>query len=109
MIYCDELPFGVLSTYYYLNIDKIHIAFSYSGEDNRDWEKYFAETSNFKILCNLLCRAHYEVVNTIDPPLFYETELKHIGMGINKIMEENRVKREPFDKQFSCGEAIYYN
>ena len=32
MIYCHELPFGVLSPYHYLNIETMHII-SYAVED----------------------------------------------------------------------------
>ena len=62
MICCDELPFGVLSLYHYLNI--VAIISSYAGEDESliemDWEEYIAETTNFKELCNLLCKAYPE-------------------------------------------------
>ena len=60
MIYCDELPFGVLFRYHYLNIETIHIISSYSGEDDIDSEEYIAETSNSKTLCDLLCAAPNE-------------------------------------------------
>ena len=33
-------------------------------------------------------------------PLFYETDLKHINDQVNEIMEQNIVKREPYDKRF---------
>ena len=39
------------------------------------WEEYIAEKSNFEKLRNLLCAAHYDLVNTIDFPLFYK---KHV-------------------------------
>ena len=71
-----------------------------------DWEEYLAETSNSEKLCDLLCTARYDyylkLVNTMHPlhafnhtdlPLFYKTDLNHITMQINKIMEKNRVKK----------------
>ena len=67
-----------------------------------DWKEYIAETSNSQKLCDLLCTAHYEyyleLINTIDLPLFYVTDLNHISMQINKKMEKNRVKPEQCNK-----------
>ena len=41
----------------------------------------------------------------IDNPLPYETDLKYINEQINKIMNKNRVKREPFDKKVLVGKG----
>lgn len=53
----------------------MHIISSYVGEDNMDWEKYIAETSNFEKLHDLLCTAHdeyyLELADMIDLSLFY--------------------------------------
>ena len=46
--------------------------------------------------------------NHIDLPLSYETDLNQNSKQIDKIMSKNRVKREPFDKNFLDGEALYY-
>lgn len=63
MIYCDELPFGILSPYHYLNTE-IMIFFFYAEEDKSllmmDQKKYFAETPNSKVLYRLLCKTHDE-------------------------------------------------
>ena len=62
MIYCHELLFGVLSPYHYLNIETMNIISSYAREYDflfeMDWEEYFAETPNSKILCHLPCKDH---------------------------------------------------
>lgn len=41
---------------------------------------------------------------SIDLLLFYETDLKDIREKLNKIMEQNRVEREHFDKKFGWKE-----
>ena len=64
-----------LSPSHYIDIEARHVIFSYAGEDDMDWEEYIAETSNFEKLRNLLCGAHYDLVNTIEFPLFYK---KHV-------------------------------
>lgn len=33
MIYCDELPFGILSPYQYLNTETMNIISYYAGEN----------------------------------------------------------------------------
>ena len=50
MIYCDELPFVILSRCYYLNNETMNIIYFYSDEDDPfvlDWEEYIAETIIF--------------------------------------------------------------
>lgn len=47
--------------------------------------------------------------NYMNFPLFCETDLNHLSIQFSKIMEQDRVKRKPFSKQFSDGKAIYYN
>lgn len=74
MIHCVELPFGVLFLYHYLNIETIHIISSDSGEDDIDWEEYIVEMSNSKTLFNISCAVYNEWENTIDLPLFDETD-----------------------------------
>lgn len=121
MIYCYELSFAVLSLYHYFNIETMRIISSYYGEDNMDWEEYIAETSNSEKLRYVLCTAHDEyylelltimlpqiAFNHTDLPLYYETDLNQNSKQIDKIMSKNRVKREPFDKNFLDGEALYY-
>lgn len=86
-----------------------------------NWEEYIAETSNSEKLRYVLCTAHDEyylellsimppqiAFNHIDLPLSYETDLNQNSKQIDKIMSKNRVKREPFDKNFLDGEALYY-
>ena len=42
----------------------------------------------------------YEIALTyIDLPLFYNVDLDHIVKQISKIMGQNRVTREPYDKE----------
>ena len=98
----------------------------YAGEDEflfeMDWEEHIAETPNSKILCHLLCKAHNEyylqlgsimlfqiAFNHIDFLLLYETSLLYIRIEINKIMEQNRVTREPYHKKVLGGREIYYS
>lgn len=44
-----------------------------------------------------------------DCPLFYERNLIHIRIVINKIINKNRVKREWYYKIFLGGKTMYYN
>lgn len=66
-----------------------------------------------KKVYNLLCRGHdeyyYELTDImpsqiafshIDLSLFYEIHLKQIINQISKVMGQNRVRKEPYDKIF---------
>ena len=54
MIYCDELPFGILSPYQYLNTETKNIISYYAGENESlfgmHWEEHLAEIRNSQIL-----------------------------------------------------------
>ena len=51
MIFCDELPFGVLSSYHYLNIEIMNIISFYPGEDELQFEmdvdEYIVDLTNY--------------------------------------------------------------
>ena len=47
--------------------------------------------------------------NRIDFPLTYETDLNHINMQKCIIMEQNRIRKEPYDQKILTGEVRYYN
>lgn len=59
MIYCNELPFGVISPYHYLNIETMLINSPYSGEKIYGWGKRkcrnvkFSKTTQFLMHCSL--------------------------------------------------------
>lgn len=76
-------------------------------------KKHKRKSLNSEKLCNFLCIAHHEyyseLVSTmsshialkhIDLQLVDESGLNNISEPINKIVEQKRVKREPFDKKF---------
>ena len=50
----------------------------------------------------------FELTN-LDYPLFYETSLVRIRIVINKIINKNRAKKEPCNKNILGGKAICYN
>ena len=64
-----------LSPSHCINTEARQVIFSYAEEYDMGWEEYIAEKSNFEKLRNLLCAAHYDLVNTIDFPFFYK---KHV-------------------------------
>ena len=52
----------------------------------------------------------YEIALTyVDLPLFYNIDLDHIVRQISKIMGQNRVTREPYDKAILINKKIYYS
>ena len=73
MIYCNELPFGVLSPYHYLNIDIVHVTSSHAGEDkslfdmNRD--EYIAHLT-VDMIDNIQKEMDIEKINSDDNALF---------------------------------------
>ena len=81
-----------------------------------DWEEYVAERPNSQILYNFQWEAYDELItlsqtifNRIYPFLIYKIDLNPVNGRISKIMERNRVTRDPYDKKILVGETIYYN
>ena len=83
---------------------------------------YIEGTNKKKHRTDLLCETYHEYYLELirmmpseigfthtDLPLFYRIDLKYINKQITKIMGQSRVKREPYDKKFLVGDAIYYN
>ena len=55
----------------------------------------------------LTCLA-FELAN-LNRLLFYETSLVHISYQINNVLNKKRFNREPYNKNVSGSEAVYYN
>ena len=61
-----------------------------------------------KLIPNMSTSLAYELAN-LNCILFFETILVLIRIAINKIMNKNRVRREPYNENVLVRKAIYYN
>ena len=81
-----------------------------AGKIMKKLQKINEKTCNKAKISKLLKKAFYELFSNmptslafalanLEHPLYYETSLLHIRIGTNKIMEQNRVKRESCNKK----------
>ena len=78
MLYCNELPSGIISSNCFLNIETMNIIFPY--DDYYDYsyglskDDYYAETTNLESL------QHYLSNTNIDHSLIHESDQDHVNM-----------------------------
>ena len=103
MIYCNELPFGILFPYHYLNIETMYILIL---------ERLIWIGKNILQICQILKTMQFTMQNSlyylelvsimspqiaskhIDLTLSYKTDLKHFRMETDKIMGKYKSQKK---------------